>query len=361
MLNIPAGRRLMPKRPAFIRELPLHIVGNARHGFHGLNRILPHRAFFRKHDRVRPVQDGIGHIIHFCARGPRTAHHRLQHLGGRDYGFAGQVGPGNNILLCERNPFKRQFNAQIAPRHHDGIDFIQNGIQIRESLGLFNLGDDRRIAAVPEDNFPDQTNIIRRTHKRKRNIIHAVVQSELQIRAILIRKNGDACTPRRQIDALARIQRPARDHPTLDVLSRDFFHGQLQHAVRQQQAVSGLHKARHLPVIHGNLILIARHIPRGQNKTAPRRQRNRPIRNRANTNFGSGNVLEYGDGFLQACGHRPDDADHLSMFLVGAVRKIQARHVHAGPNQFFNHGLRVGCRAYGAYNFGPLHVVPPAY
>src|SRR5256885_9925358 len=40
-----------------------------------LFRSLPHRGFGRKHDGVRPVEDGVGHVGRFGAGRPRSEEH----------------------------------------------------------------------------------------------------------------------------------------------------------------------------------------------------------------------------------------------------------------------------------------------
>ena len=49
----------------------------------------------------------------------------------------------NDAALDDGQLFVRDFDAQIAARHHDApIGFLNDGIQILDRLLVFNLGDD---------------------------------------------------------------------------------------------------------------------------------------------------------------------------------------------------------------------------
>ena len=65
-----------------------------------LERVVALGCLARKHDAIRPIEDGIGHVARFGARGPGRPLHALQHLRRRDDRHTGAAGKGG--LLSNR-------------------------------------------------------------------------------------------------------------------------------------------------------------------------------------------------------------------------------------------------------------------
>lgn len=52
------------------KETCLRIFGDQPHHFYGPDGVLAHGRFFRQHDRVSSIQDGIGHVGYLGPGGP---------------------------------------------------------------------------------------------------------------------------------------------------------------------------------------------------------------------------------------------------------------------------------------------------
>ena len=73
----------------------------------------------------------------------------------------------------------------------------------------------------------------------------------------------------------------------------------------------------------------------------------------AGADFGALQVLEDAESAPLALGGAAEALDIVSVFLVSAVRKIQARDVHAETEQVAHGGFGVAGRTDGADNLGP--------
>ena len=126
---------------------------DARHDGDRFARVLAAGGFGREHDGVGAVEDGVGHVAGFGARGARVFDHRLEHLRGGDDGLAPGRGAANDVLLNDRDFFRRHFDAEIAAGDHDSVGGFENFFQMIDGLRLFELGDDGNVAAVRGDDL----------------------------------------------------------------------------------------------------------------------------------------------------------------------------------------------------------------
>ena len=130
-----------------VRHVALGLDHDARHHRDRLAGIVSAGGFGGEHDRVGAVENGVGHVAGLGARGTRIFDHRLEHLRGGDHRLAPGGGAADDMLLDDRNFFGRHFHAQIAARHHDSVGGFENFFQMIDGLRLFQLGDDRNVAA----------------------------------------------------------------------------------------------------------------------------------------------------------------------------------------------------------------------
>ena len=119
-------------------------------GHHGdrFARIFAARSFSRKHDRIGAIENGIGNVAGFGARGPRVLDHGFQHLRSGNDGLAPCAGAADYVLLDHGNFFRRHLDAEIPARDHDSVRDFQDFLQMIDGLGLFQFGDDRHITSV---------------------------------------------------------------------------------------------------------------------------------------------------------------------------------------------------------------------
>ena len=103
----------------------------------------------RQHDRVRPVEDRVGHVARFGAGRPRRHDHRLEHLGRHDRRHATVERPAHELLLDDRDLLVRQLHAHVAAGDHHGVHDVEDPVELVDRPPGLDLGDDRR-AVRPE-------------------------------------------------------------------------------------------------------------------------------------------------------------------------------------------------------------------
>ena len=85
----------------------------------------------RQHDRIGAVIDGGRHVGGLRARRRRRLDHRFQHLRRDDHRLAGHAAGTDQLFLRARHVLGREFDAEIAARHHHRIDDASTMSSIR--------------------------------------------------------------------------------------------------------------------------------------------------------------------------------------------------------------------------------------
>ncbi len=137
--------------------------------------VLAAGGFGGEHDGVGAVEDGVGDVAGFGARGARVFDHRFEHLRGGDDRLAPGGGAADHVLLNHRNFFRRHLDAEIAAGDHDSVGGFEDFFQMIDGLRLFELGDDRDIALVRGDDLLDLGDVGGGADERKRDGIDAVL------------------------------------------------------------------------------------------------------------------------------------------------------------------------------------------
>ena len=101
--------------------------------------------FAGKHQRVAAVENSVGDVGSFGARGPRILLHRIEHLRGGDDGNERVARPHDDLLLHDGNFFRAHLDAEIAARDHHAVGDGKNFVEIVDRFGLFEFGDDGNI------------------------------------------------------------------------------------------------------------------------------------------------------------------------------------------------------------------------
>ena len=174
-----------------VRHVAFGFDHDARHDRHRLARILAAGGFGREHDGIGAVENGVGHVAGFGARGARILDHRLEHLRGGDDRLAPSGGAADHMLLDDGNFFGRHFDAEIAAGDHDSVSDFEDFFQMIDGLRLFELGDDWDIAAVRGDDALYLGDVGGGAHEGKRNRVDAMVEAELKIFAVFFRERGN--------------------------------------------------------------------------------------------------------------------------------------------------------------------------
>ena len=115
------GLRPLRRHHRAIDRIALHFLADAVHGRDRLDRIFAGGGLRRQHDRVGAFIHGGGDVGDFRARRHRRLDHRFQHLGRHHHRLAGAARHPRHLLLQARHPLQRQFDAEIATRHHQRV------------------------------------------------------------------------------------------------------------------------------------------------------------------------------------------------------------------------------------------------
>ncbi len=174
---------------------------------------LTHGRFPRKHDAVRAIQDGVGHIRGFRAGGAAVIGHGLQHLRSRDHGFAQQVCLVHQTFLDHGDLLDGYFHPQVPAGNHDAIRGREDCLHTIERPGAFNLGDEEWIATQGASGVTDGTQVRRALDKGLADRVHALFQGEFQAMGVVIGKGADAEINARQVKAFAGAQFAPRLEP----------------------------------------------------------------------------------------------------------------------------------------------------
>ena len=159
------------------------------------------------------------------------------------------------------------------------------------------------------------------------------------------------------MDALAGGQRAARDHPAVDILPGGADDFQLQVAVAQEHGVAGLDVFSETRVSDRDFLPGAEDRPRGQRERRAGFQRDRSRCHLADPDLQPGEILKDGDRPTHALGDAANRRDDLEVLGRGAVREVQPRDVHSGPNQLLQGPGRPRRGADGAHGLRSRHGV----
>ena len=98
----------------------------AVHYSHGFYRIRPDGGLLAEHYGIGSVQDGISHVRRLCSGRSRVGDHGFQHLGSGNDRLQQGVGAGDNAFLDEGNPFRPNFDPEVAPSYHNAVEGAQD-------------------------------------------------------------------------------------------------------------------------------------------------------------------------------------------------------------------------------------------
>jgi len=128
---------------------------------------------------------------------------------GGDHGLARQVGAEDHVLLDDGRLFDRDLHTQVPARHHDPVGVFQNGIQIVQSLGPFQFGDDDGPIVQRLRSLAHGQNVPLILDKRLADRVQLLLCRELQEPLVILGESADAQVNAWEIDALVRAQFPA--------------------------------------------------------------------------------------------------------------------------------------------------------
>ena len=337
------------------RPFRFDVFNDLTHGTHGVHRVLSDAGLAAEHDRVRPVQDGVGHVVDLRPCGGGRFNHALEHLRGHDDGLALGHALADNVFLQQRHLLHGHLHAQIPPGHHHGVGRFEDGVEVFDGLGLLDFGHNAGVLACRVDLVTEFVDVRRLTHKREPNPIHVFRQGEFQVSLVLGRDAGQRHLGFRKVQPFAWTQRSTVDHLALHlVLAVGLRHPQGELAVVHEHAFPRLH-------IGCEGLVVGVHNPVASHFLSDANHQGFPLHKRHFTSF---DVSDPQLGALQIGQHRsvrPEllvqtthGVDGGAVHLVGSVRKVDSGHVQAFVNQRPQDVFRGRGGAECGHNFGAL-------
>ncbi len=124
----------------------------------------------------------------------------------------------NDLFLQDGHFLDRDFDAEIAPGHHDPVRSLQDLIEMLQGIRSFDLGDNERLFAENPGGFAHGFNIGRAFHKRLADRVHSVFKRKFKACAVMIRKRTDPEIDPRKIQTLPGTEFSAYHHFAMNVL-----------------------------------------------------------------------------------------------------------------------------------------------
>lgn len=160
------------------------------HDLDGFDGVLAHRGFAGKHDCIGAVENCVGAVGSLGARRTRVIDHGFQDLGCHDDRLGPTACQFNGAFLDDRHLFERQFNTEVATGNHDGIEGVDDFVELLHGLRLFDLGDHRHTAAFFIHDLVDALDVRGITHEREGNEVGAALEGPTEVVLVLFAQSG---------------------------------------------------------------------------------------------------------------------------------------------------------------------------
>ncbi len=190
-------------------------------------------------------------------------------------------------------------------------------------------------------------------HERDRHVVHALLDAEAEVLAVLGRQARHRHRQPREGHALVVGDGAAGDHPAAHLAVLDRLHHQLDHAVIHPHRIARAQRGEKLGMVERAARGGAPDVPAGQGELLPAREQRLAAHEGAEAHLRPLEVLQDRDG--AAPGALADGADDLRVLGVGAVGEVEPRHVHTRGHQAVEHLGRAGGRTDGADDLGLSH------
>ena len=309
---------------------------DAGHRLHRRDRVLTHGGLTRKHDSVRTIQHGVGHVGGLRAGRAGVFDHGVQHLGRHDHRLGVLAGDLNGALLHQRDVLQRDLNAQVTAGDHDRVEGQDDRLERVDGLWLLQLGDDRHAAADLVHDLVNELDVRRGAHEGQRDEVHAHLQGEAEVLAVLLAERRHRDVHPWQGHALVIGDRAALDDLADHVVILDSLADQRDLAVVDKQAVARLRVPGQALVGGGDAVVGALDVLHGDANGLAGRPVGLVLGEAAEADL---RALQVGQDADRLPGFRRGVADPLVILLmisVFSVGKVQARDIHARVDQSAN-------------------------
>ena len=151
---------------------------DARHHGHGFDGILSGSGLGGKHDGVGTIEDGIGDVGGFRAGGARILSHGFEHLRGGDHRAASFAGARDDHFLHDGNALGVHLHAEVAASDHDAVGDAQDGVEIFDGFGFFELGDYRGVFSGAANEIFRQHDVFGMAHETYGNVVDVLLEGK---------------------------------------------------------------------------------------------------------------------------------------------------------------------------------------
>src|ERR671921_116609 len=308
-------------------------AADALHLLHAPLREAPDGRLAREHHRVGPVEDGVGHVGDLGTRRAGVPDHGVEHLRGHDDRFAQAPATGDHALLLDGHPLGGELDGEVPAGHHDAVGGRDDVLNVVYGLVLFDLGDDRRVAAELFYPLLDLPDLVGRAHEGHGHPVGMqLLHPEAQVLHVLGREPPDGERGVGEVQALV-----GRDGATFQDLADHLavlyaLHAQAYEAVVDEQAIAGGYVVGQVLVGGGEPARVAREVPGGEHHAASLHQLC-PVFHVSGPDLRPLHVLQDGDVAARLPGHAADDLGVFQVHAVLAVGEVEPGYVHPGVNQ----------------------------
>ncbi len=229
--------------------------------------------------------------------------HGLQHLCCCYYLFSFGNRLFNDLLLKHGNLFQRNFNTHISSGNHNTIGYIDDFVQILDTLHILNFSNDHHLGIVLIQNPAHLQHILFITYKRCRDNIKSQFNTEQDIIPVAFTDIRHGKLRARHIHALVIGNRSAVYNITDNIGIRNFFHRHLNQAVVDENRGSHTDIIYQLLIGNGSHFFRSHHFPGGQGEFLSGLQINLAAFKIPQTDFRSLGIQQRRNGKIQFLAH----------------------------------------------------------
>lgn len=235
----------------------LSLLADISHSAHALERIFSLSSLSGQHNTISSIQNSISNIRAFSPGGPGLLHHRLQHLSSADHRLSNLIAARDHALLGQEDLLRRNLNSKITSGNHDSIRGLNDIIEISHALLVLDLGDDLDVLTLVPENSPDfcQSRCI--SDERSEDHVHFLLNSELQVRLVLLGDCGKIHGYARKIHTFAGTQSSTVLNRGRDLIGRDCGDNQGDQTVVHEDTVAHLEDLGDVFVVHPDSVGVA--------------------------------------------------------------------------------------------------------
>ena len=127
----------------------------------------------------------------------------------------------DDVLLDGGNFFGRDFDAEVSAGDHDAVGDFEDGVEVLDGLGLFELGDDPGVGLEGGEALLDVADVVGGADEGDGDGVDALADGEDEVFLVLLGERGDLDGDAGEVDALLFAEHAAVDDLADDVFALD--------------------------------------------------------------------------------------------------------------------------------------------